>query len=82
MISEFLRYLYAAGMSTWKNEGMAGVTRAESTQRTRQRLLAEAQRLFRERGYAATSLALKTEGCRQFGGAVASWWVLCGAGQG
>jgi AcrR family transcriptional regulator len=32
------------------------VTRAESKERTRQRLLAEAQRLFRERGYAATSL--------------------------
>src|SRR5580698_9076720 len=35
---------------------MARVTRAESKERTRQRLLAEAQRLFRERGYAATSL--------------------------
>ena len=32
------------------------MTRAESRERTRQRLLAEAQRLFRERGYAATSL--------------------------
>ena len=32
------------------------MTRAESKERTRQRLLAEAQRLFRERGYAATSL--------------------------
>jgi AcrR family transcriptional regulator len=35
---------------------VARVTRAESKQRTRQRLVAEAQRLFRERGYAATSL--------------------------
>jgi AcrR family transcriptional regulator len=35
---------------------VARVTRAESKERTRQRLLAEAQRLFRERGYAATSL--------------------------
>lgn len=35
---------------------MARVTRAETKERTRQRLLAEAQRLFRERGYAATSL--------------------------
>ncbi|HSZ49705.1 MAG TPA: TetR family transcriptional regulator [Streptosporangiaceae bacterium] len=35
---------------------MARMTRAESKERTRQRLLAEAQRLFRERGYAATSL--------------------------
>lgn len=32
------------------------MTRAESKERTRQRLLTEAQRLFRERGYAATSL--------------------------
>jgi AcrR family transcriptional regulator len=32
------------------------VTRAESKARTRQHLLDEAQRLFRERGYAATSL--------------------------
>jgi AcrR family transcriptional regulator len=35
---------------------MARVTRAESKARTRQRLLDEAERLFRERGYAATSL--------------------------
>lgn len=32
------------------------MTRAESKERTRQRLLTEAQRLFREGGYAATSL--------------------------
>jgi AcrR family transcriptional regulator len=32
------------------------VTRADSTALTRQRLLAQAQRLFRDRGYAATSL--------------------------
>ena len=32
------------------------MSRAESKERTRQRLLVEAQRLFRERGYAATSL--------------------------
>ncbi|MDX6308201.1 MAG: hypothetical protein QOI06_1247 [Nocardioidaceae bacterium] len=35
---------------------MARVTRADSTALTRQRLLAQAQRLFRDRGYAATSL--------------------------
>lgn len=35
---------------------MARVTRAASKARTRERLLGEAQRLFRERGYAATSL--------------------------
>ena len=40
----------------WQHEAMARVSRAESKERTRQRLLAEAQRLFRERGYAATSL--------------------------
>jgi AcrR family transcriptional regulator len=40
----------------WQHGGMARMTRAESKERTRQRLLAEAQRLFRERGYAATSL--------------------------
>jgi AcrR family transcriptional regulator len=39
-----------------EHENVARVTRAESKERTRQRLLAEAQRLFRERGYAATSL--------------------------
>jgi AcrR family transcriptional regulator len=40
----------------WHHEGVARLTRAESKERTRKRLLAEAQRLFRERGYAATSL--------------------------
>lgn len=35
---------------------MARVPRATSKARTRQRLLGEAERLFRERGYAATSL--------------------------
>jgi AcrR family transcriptional regulator len=39
-----------------EHEAVARVTRAESKERTRQRLLTEAQRLFRERGYAATSL--------------------------
>jgi AcrR family transcriptional regulator len=43
-------------MSIWQDGIMARVTRAESKERTRQRLLTEAQRLFRERGYAATSL--------------------------
>jgi len=40
----------------WQYWPVARVTRAESKARTRQRLLDEAQRLFRERGYAATSL--------------------------
>ena len=35
---------------------MARLTRAESTRRTRARILEEAERLFRERGYIATSL--------------------------
>jgi AcrR family transcriptional regulator len=48
--------MYAAGMSMWQDESVTRVTRAESKERTRQRLLVEAQRLFRERGYAATSL--------------------------
>jgi AcrR family transcriptional regulator len=39
-----------------QHEVVARVTRAESKERTRQRLLTEAQRLFRQRGYAATSL--------------------------
>jgi len=54
----------------WQNEGVARVTRAESTQRTRQRLLAEAQRLFRERGYAATSLEQIAEAAEVTKGAI------------
>ena len=54
----------------WKNEGMARVTRAESKERTRQRLLAEAQRLFRERGYAATSLEQIAEAAEVTKGAI------------
>jgi AcrR family transcriptional regulator len=54
----------------WKNGGMARVTRAESKERTRQRLLAEAQRLFRERGYAATSLEQIAEAAEVTKGAI------------
>ena len=50
--------------------GVARVTRAESKQRTRQRLLAEAQRLFRERGYAATSLEQIAEAAEVTKGAI------------
>jgi AcrR family transcriptional regulator len=57
-------------MSIWQNEGMARVTRAESKERTRQRLLAEAQRLFRERGYAATSLEQIAEAAEVTKGAI------------
>jgi AcrR family transcriptional regulator len=46
------------------------VTRAESKERTRQRLLTEAQRLFRERGYAATSLEQVAEAAEVTKGAI------------
>ena len=54
----------------WQNEHVARVTRAESKERTRQRLLAEAQRLFRERGYAATSLEQIAEAAEVTKGAI------------
>ena len=50
--------------------GVARVTRAESKERTRQRLLTEAQRLFRERGYAATSLEQIAEAAEVTKGAI------------
>ena len=62
--------LYTTGMSMWQYEGVARVTRAESKERTRQRLLAEAQRLFRERGYAATSLEQIAEAAEVTKGAI------------
>ena len=46
------------------------MTRAESKERTRQRLLAEAQRLFRQRGYAATSLEQIAEAAEVTKGAI------------
>jgi AcrR family transcriptional regulator len=54
----------------WQHEGVARLTRAESKERTRQRLLAEAQRLFRERGYAATSLEQIAEAAEVTKGAI------------
>lgn len=54
----------------WHHEGVARVTRAESKERTRQRLLAHAQRLFRERGYAATSLEQIAEAAEVTKGAI------------
>ena len=57
-------------MSTWQHEVVARVTRAESKERTRLRLLAEAQRLFRERGYAATSLEQIAEAAEVTKGAI------------
>lgn len=57
-------------MSMCQNEFVARVTRAESKERTRQRLLTEAQRLFRERGYAATSLEQVAEAAEVTKGAI------------
>jgi AcrR family transcriptional regulator len=54
----------------WQHESVARVTRAESKERTRQRLLTEAQRLFRERGYAATSLEQIAEAAEVTKGAI------------
>jgi len=54
----------------WQHGGVARVTRAESKERTRQRLLTEAQRLFRERGYAATSLEQIAEAAEVTKGAI------------
>src|ERR1700689_1008475 len=69
-VSEFRRYSFAVGMSMREHEGVARVTRAESKERTRQRLLEEAQRLFRERGYAATSLEQIAEAAEVTKGAI------------
>ena len=46
------------------------MTRAESKERTRQRLLTEAQRLFRQHGYAATSLEQIAEAAEVTKGAI------------
>jgi AcrR family transcriptional regulator len=53
-----------------EHQSVARVTRAESKERTRQRLLTEAQRLFRERGYAATSLEQIAEAAEVTKGAI------------
>ena len=57
-------------MSIWQYGGVARMTRAESKEQTRQRLLAQAQRLFRERGYAATSLEQIAEAAEVTKGAI------------
>jgi AcrR family transcriptional regulator len=57
-------------MSMWQHGVMPRVTRAESKERTRQRLLTEAQRLFRQRGYAATSLEQIAEAAEVTKGAI------------
>src|ERR1700678_2104972 len=69
-VSEFRRYSFAVGMSMREHEGVARVTRAESKEGTRQALVAEAQRLFRERGYAATSLEQIAEAAEVTKGAI------------
>jgi AcrR family transcriptional regulator len=51
-------------------EHVTRVSRAESSARTRQRVLAEAERLFRERGYAATSIEQIAEAADVTKGAV------------
>jgi AcrR family transcriptional regulator len=53
-----------------QHEVVARVTRAESKERTRQRLLSEAERLFRQRGYAATSLEQIAEAAEVTKGAI------------
>ncbi len=62
-------------MSIWHDEFVARVTRAESKERTRQRLMAEAHRLFRERGYAATSLEQIAEAAEVTKGAIYGHFV-------
>src|SRR5580698_11473375 len=57
-------------MSMREHEGVARVTRAESKERTRQRLLTEAKKLFHERGYAATSLEQIAEAAEVTKGAI------------
>ena len=54
----------------WQHGGVARMTRAESKEHTRQRLLAQAQRLFRERGYAATALEQIAEAAEVTKGAI------------
>lgn len=58
-----------------QHEWVARVSRAESKERTRQRLLAQAQRLFRERGYAATSLEQIAEAAEVTKGAIYGHFV-------
>lgn len=54
----------------WQHGGMARASRAESKERTRQRLLEEAQRQFRRRGYAGTSLEQIAEAAEVTKGAI------------
>jgi AcrR family transcriptional regulator len=54
----------------WQDGHMARMNRAESKERTRQRLLAEAHRQFRQHGYAATSLEQIAEAAEVTKGAI------------
>lgn len=47
---------YQEGLRMWQHGPVARMTRENSKAITRERILSEAQRLFREHGYAATSL--------------------------
>ena len=70
----YRRYLQTRGISTggpvWQHWPVARVTRQTSKAMTRERLLGEAQRLFRERGYAATSLEQIAEAASVTKGAI------------
>jgi AcrR family transcriptional regulator len=54
----------------WQHWAVARMTRQTSKAMTRERLLAEAKRLFRERGYAATSLEQIAEAAEVTKGAI------------
>jgi AcrR family transcriptional regulator len=58
------------GGSMWKHWPVARMTRQTSKAMTRDRLLFEAQRLFRDRGYAATSLEQIAEAASVTKGAI------------
>jgi AcrR family transcriptional regulator len=71
-VSRSRRNVNAAALACGQGDNwpVARVTRETSKARTRQRLLAEAQRLFRERGYAATSLEQIAEAAEVTKGAI------------
>ena len=54
----------------WQHGRVTRMTRQDAKALTRERLLAEAQRLFRERGYAATSLEQVAEAAQVTKGAI------------
>ena len=54
----------------WQHGSVARMKRAESAEQTRERVITEARRLFRERGYAATSLEQIAEAAEVTKGAI------------